>query len=321
MTTAPLRIIFMGTPDFAAANLSALLAGPDQVVAVVSQPDRAKGRGKKVSPPPTKVLAEAAAIPILQPEKIKTEEFRNGLLSYQPDLIVVAAYGRILPQSLLELAPMGCINVHGSLLPGYRGAAPIQWAIIKGETEVGVTIIQMDQGMDTGDMLLKAKIAAEPQETAGSLMGKLATLGGKTLLQAIKGLKEGTITPVPQNGSQATMAPMLKKDDGLIDWSKSAKEIECLIRGLDPWPSAFCFLLENRLRLFSPEVVFVESIVQHGTVLQADRRGMLVACGRNALQIHELQPEGKKRMTVESFCCGHSINPGTVLSRNAVQPL
>jgi methionyl-tRNA formyltransferase len=315
MTTAPLRIIFMGTPDFAAANLQALLTGPDQVVAVVSQPDRAQGRGKKVSPPPTKVLAEAASIPVLQPEKIRTEEFRNGLLSYQPDLIVVAAYGRILPQSLLELAPMGCINVHGSLLPGYRGAAPIQWAIIKGETEAGVTIIQMNQGMDTGDMLLKAKITVDPKETAGSLMVKLATLGGHTLLQAIKGLKEGSITPVPQDDSQATMAPMLKKDDGLVDWTRSADEIECLIRGLDPWPSAFCFLGQYRLRLFSPEVVFMESNAQPGTVLHADRRGMLIACGRYALQIHEIQPEGKKRMTVESFCCGHPIAPGTVISR------
>jgi methionyl-tRNA formyltransferase len=321
MTVAPLRIIFMGTPDFAAANLSALLAGPDQVVAVVSQPDRAKGRGKKVSPSPTKVLAEEAGIPVLQPEKIKTEEFRNGLLSYQPDLIVVAAYGRILPPSLLELAPMGCINVHGSLLPKYRGAAPIQWAIIKGETEVGVTIIQMDQGMDTGNILLKAKITADPEETAGSLTVKLATLGGHTLLQAIKGLKEDSITPIPQDHSLATMAPMLKKDDGLIDWSRSAKEIECLVRGLDPWPSAFCFLLEQRLRLFSPEVVYLESIAQPGTVMHADRRGMLIACGRNALQIHELQPEGKKRMRVESFCCGHPIPPGTDFGRYTVQPL
>ncbi len=321
MTVAPLRIIFMGTPDFAAANLSALMAGPDQVVAVVSQPDRAKGRGKKISPPPTKVLAEASGIPVLQPAKIKTEEFRNGLLSYQPDLIVVAAYGRILPPSLLELAPMGCINVHGSLLPRYRGAAPIQWALIKGETEVGVTIIQMDQGMDTGDMLLKAKIAVDPEETAGSLMVKLASLGGHTLLQAIKGLKEGIITPVPQDHSQATIAPMLKKDDGFIDWSRSAKEIECLIRGLDPWPSAFCFLEHQRLRLFTPEVVYMESTAQPGTVLHADRRGMLIACGRNALQIHELQPEGKKRMTVESFCCGHPIPPGTDFGRYTVQPL
>lgn len=318
-TTAPLRIIFMGTPDFAAANLAALLAGPDTVVAVVSQPDRAKGRGKKVSPPPTKVLAEEAGIPILQPVKIKTEEFRNGLLSYQPDLIVVAAYGRILPQSLLELAPMGCINVHGSLLPHYRGAAPIQWAVINGETETGVTIIQMDQGMDTGDMLLKASIPIDPKETAGGLMEKLATLGGKILLQAIKGLKEGAITPVPQDHSQATMARVLQKEDGHIDWRLSAKEIECLIRGLDPWPSAFSFLQGHRLRLFSPEVVYLESAAQPGTILQADRRGMLIACGRNALQIQELQPEGKKRMTAESFCCGNPIAPGTIFDQDVVK--
>lgn len=315
MTTEPLRIIFMGTPEFAAANLRALLTGPDQVVAVVSQPDRAKGRGKKVSPTPTKMVAEAAGIPVLQPEKIKTEEFRNGLQSYQPDLIVVAAYGRILPPSLLELAPMGCINVHGSLLPGYRGAAPIQWAIIRGESEAGVTIIQMNEGMDTGDMLLKAKIPVDPQETAGSLMEKLATLGGQTLLKAVKGLKNGAIVPIPQDHSQATMAPMLHKDDGLIDWTKSAKEIECLIRGLDPWPSAFCFVDQHRLRLFSPEVVYRENDSPPGTVLQADRRGILIACGRNALLVHELQPEGKKRMTAESFCCGHSLDLGIVLSR------
>lgn len=315
MTTEPLRIIFMGTPGFAAANLQALVDGPDEVVAVVSQPDRAKGRGKKVSPTPVKVLAEAIGVPVLQPVKIKTEEYRNGLLSYQPDLIVVAAYGRILPPSLLELAPMGCINVHGSLLPRYRGAAPVQWAIIRGETEVGVTIIQMDQGMDTGDMLLKAKIQADPEETAGSLMEKLARLGGQTLLKAIKGLKEGSISPVPQDHSQATLAPMLEKDDGLIDWNKEASEIACLIRGLDPWPSAFCFLNSCRLQLFRPEVVYQASTTQPGTVLRVDRQGMFVACGRHVVLIKELQPEGKKRMTVEAFLCGHAIPPGTLLGR------
>ncbi len=315
MTTEPLRIIFMGTPDFAAANLQALVDGPDEVVAVVSQPDRAKGRGKKISPTPTKVLAEAVGIPVLQPVKIKTEEYRNGLLSYQPDLIVVAAYGRILPPPLLELAPMGCINVHGSLLPRYRGAAPVQWAIIRGETEVGVTIIQMDQGMDTGDMLLKAKIQAEPEETAGSLMAKLARLGGQTLLKAIKGLKEGSISPVPQDHGQATLAPMLEKDNGLIDWNRDALEISCLIRGLDPWPSAFCFLNSCRLQLFRPEVVYQASTTQPGTVLRVDRQGMFVACGQHVLLIKELQPEGKKRMTVEAFLCGHAIPPGTLLGR------
>ncbi len=313
MVKRPLRIIFMGTPDFAAATLKALIEGPDEVVAVVTQPDRAKGRGKKLTPPPTKLLAEAAGIPVLQPTKIKTENFRNGLLSYQPDLIVVTAYGRILPKALLELPPLGCINVHGSLLPKYRGAAPIQWAVINGERETGVTIIQMNEGMDTGEMLLSSKIATSPDETAGSLFDKLAVLGSATLLKAIQGLQEGTIIPVPQDHSLATVAPMLKKDDGLIDWQKDAREIECHIRGLDPWPSAFCFLSGKRLRLFRPEVLHQDSDRQPGTVLQADKRGIAVACGRNTLLAKEIQPEGKKRMDVESFLCGHPITTGTLL--------
>ncbi len=313
MSAQPLRIIFMGTPDFAAATLQALIDGPDEVVAVVTQPDRAKGRGKKLTPPPVKLLAEGADIPVLQPTKIKTEEFRNGLLTYRPNLFVVCAYGRILPKSLLELAPLGCINVHGSLLPFYRGAAPIQWAIIKGEQDTGVTIIQMNAGMDTGDILLKAAMKIEPGETAGSLFAKLAELGSVTLLKAIKGLKEGTLIPVPQDNSLATLAPMLKKDDGLIDWQKDAKEIECLIRGLDPWPTAFCFLDGGRLRLFNPEVVYRESDAPPGTVLQADKRGILIACGNNCLLIKEIQPQGKKRMPAESFLCGHPIAAGTLL--------
>jgi methionyl-tRNA formyltransferase len=314
MSKQPLRIIFMGTPDFAAATLKALIDGPDNVVAVVTQPDRAKGRGKKLTPPPTKVLAEAFDIPVLQPTKIKTEEFRNGLLTYQPDLIVVAAYGRILPKSLLELAPLGSINVHGSLLPRYRGAAPVQWSVINGEKETGVTIIQMDEGMDSGDILLKATLTTEADETAGSLFAKLAVLGSALLLKAINGLQEGSIIPVAQDHDLATVAPMLKKDDGLIDWQKDAGEIECLIRGLDPWPTAFSFLDSRRIRLFSPEVLYKESDARPGTVLQADKRGILVACGKNTLLIQEIQPAGKKRMTVESFLCGHSIEAGNLLA-------
>ena len=314
MSTQPLRIIFMGTPDFAAATLQALIDGPDEVVAVVTQPDRAKGRGKKLTPPPTKIIAEKAGIPVLQPTKIKTEEFKNGLLTYQPDLFVVAAYGRILPPSILDLAPMGCINVHGSLLPKYRGAAPIQWAVINRDKEVGVTIIQMDQGMDTGDILLKSSIITEPDETAGSLFTKLAQLGSTTLLKAVKGLKEGTVIPIPQDHSQATHAPMFKKDDGCIDWHKDAEQLEGLIRGLDPWPTAFCFLNGKRLRLFSPEVVYKDSDFDPGVVIQADKRGILVSCETNCLQIREIQPEGKKRMPVDAFLCGCSIPPGTQLT-------
>ena len=315
MSKPPLRIIFMGTPDFGLPSLQALVDGPDDVVAVVTQPDRRKGRGKKLTPPPVKLLAEALDIPVLQPTKIRTEEFRNGLLSYQPDLIVVTAYGRILPPSLLDLTPMGCINVHGSLLPLHRGAAPIQWSVIKGDKEVGVTIIRMDQGMDTGDMLLQTSITSAPEETAGTLFDKMAQLGSETLLRAIKGLKDGTIAAAQQDHDQATEAPMLKKSDGLIDWSKSGEDLECLIRGLDPWPSAFCIYKGKRLRLFRPEVVYKESDAQPGILLQADKRGLLVACGENSLLIKEGQPEGKKRMTVEAFLCGCSLERGALLTQ------
>jgi methionyl-tRNA formyltransferase len=313
MSDQRLRIVFMGTPDFAAPILRSLLQGPDQVVAVVSQPDRAKGRGKKVSPTPTKLVAEASGLPVLQPEKIRTEEFRNGLLSYAPDLIVVAAYGRILPKSLLQLAPLGCINVHGSLLPAYRGAAPVQWALICGEDEVGVTIMQMNEGMDTGDMLLQAKMTPDVEETAGSLMPKLAELGGAALLRTIAGLKDGSIVALPQDHAQATMAPLLTKEDGCIDWSKSAEELHCLVRGLDPWPSAYTFADGIRLRLFAPEVVFQASDAAPGTVLRADGRGLLVACGKHCLNLREVQPEGKKRMSVASFSCGNPLPTGTLL--------
>lgn len=314
MSKQPLRIIFMGTPDFATLNLKALIDGPDDVVAVVTQPDRPKGRGKQLTPPPVKLFAESADIPVLQPAKIRTEEFLNGLLSYQPDLIVVTAYGRILPPPLLELAPMGCINVHGSLLPLHRGAAPIQWSVIKGDKKVGVTVIRMDEGMDTGDILLQESIQAAPDETAGTLFEKLAHLGSNTLLKAIKGLKEGTIVGSPQNHSQATEAPMLKKTDGLIDWSKNARELESLIRGLDPWPNAFCFLDTRRLRLFKPEVVYKWNAAQPGSLLRADKRGLVIACGKDTLLVKEIQPEGKKRMTVEAFLCGCSLDPGILLS-------
>jgi len=314
MSKQQLRIIFMGTPDFGASSLKALIDGPDNIVAVITQPDRPKGRGKKLTPPPVKILAETAGIPVLQPATIRTEEFRNGLLSYQPDLVVVTAYGKILPPSLLELAPMGCINVHGSLLPQHRGAAPIQWAVIKGDSEVGVTVIRMDEGMDTGDILLKSSITTTPDETSGTLFIKLAQLGSETLLRAIQGLKDGTIAVTPQDHSQATEAPMLKKTDGSIDWSKSAGELESLIRGLDPWPSAFCFLGTKRLRLFSPEIVYKANDAQPGSLLRSDKRGLLVACGKDTLLIKEVQPEGKKRMPVEAFLCGCSLKPGALLT-------
>ncbi|CAG35476.1 methionyl-tRNA formyltransferase [Desulfotalea psychrophila] len=308
-----LRIIFMGTPDFASSNLRALLAGPDQVVAVVTQPDRPKGRGKKLTSPPVKVIAEEAGLPVLQPTKVRTDEFLEALAAYAPDLIVVTAYGRILPKPILDLAPLGCINVHGSLLPKYRGAAPIQWAVIQGDDEVGVTTMQMDEGMDTGDILLRKIIIPSPDETAGTLFDKLAELGTSALLETIEGLKKGTIRAEAQDHAQATEAPMLSKNDGLIDWSRTATELESLIRGMDPWPSAFCFLEGKRLRLFMPEVSYQKTDAQPGAVLRAGRDGLLIATGKNCLLVKEIQPEGKKRMTVEAFLCGAKIGAETVL--------
>ncbi len=310
METKNYRIIFMGTPDFAVPTLEALIESRDEVVAVVTQPDRQKGRGKKLSPPPVKVTAEQAGIPVLQPIKIKTEEFRKILAAFKPDVMVVAAYGRILPLSLLELAPLGCINVHGSLLPRHRGAAPIQWAVIEGDREAGVTIMQMDVGMDTGNILLPAKISIDDQETAGSLFTKLARLGGDTLIKAIDLLRQDRLVPQSQDINLATKAPMLKKEDGLLNWSKSAKKLQCLIRGLDPWPSSYSFLNNKRYRFFSPEVVFKDSDQEPGTLIAANREGLLFATGKHSLLIKEIQPEGKKRMEVESFLRGQPLEAG-----------
>ena len=314
MTDSPLRIIFMGTPDFAAVALEALLSGPDKIVAVVTQPDRPKGRGKKLSPPPVKVLAEQHDIPVMQPLKIKTEAFQKELEAFNPDVMVVAAYGRILPKNLLELAPHGCINIHGSLLPAHRGAAPIQWAVINGDREAGITIMQMDEGMDTGDMLFKKAIPIEPDDTAGSLFNKLAGMGGVTILEALQLLKRGELKAEPQDHARATHAPMLKKEDGLINWQKSAEEITNLIRGTDPWPSAYCFVDNKRLRLFSAQPFLQDSDAAPGTVIQIDKRGLLISTGHNCLLVKEIQPEGKKRMSVESFICGSTIPAGTILT-------
>ncbi|PID72720.1 MAG: methionyl-tRNA formyltransferase [Desulfobulbus propionicus] len=310
----PLNIIFMGTPDFAVPSLKALLDGPDNVVAVVCQPDRKKGRGRKLLSPPVKVAAVEAGLPVLQPEKVKTGEFLDQLASFAPDLIVVVAYGKILPESILELPPMGAINVHGSLLPKYRGAAPIQWAVINGEEESGVTIMQMDKGMDTGDILYPVAISVEEQDTAGSLFDKLAALGGTALTEAVEKLKKGELQPVPQEDSLATHAPMLTKEQGHIDWSKPAAEIHCLIRGLDPWPSAYSFLADKRFRFFAPQLITRAVTEPPGTVCRADNQGLLIATGEQYILIGEIQPEGKKRMSVQACLNGMTIEPGATFT-------
>lgn len=312
--TAPLRLIFMGTPDFAVPSLQALLDGPDQVVAVVCQPDRGRGRGKILSPPPVKILAEQHGLPVLQPESVKTAPFLEQIRQLAPDLLVVVAYGKILPDALLRLPPLGAINVHGSLLPKYRGAAPIQWAVINGERQTGITIMQLDAGMDTGPILLSVPVAIGPQETAGALFDRLALLGGETLALALDTLKKGQLVPVPQEHALATAAPMLTKEQGHLDWNLPAQRLHCLIRGLDPWPSAFSFFEGKRYRFFNPEIVLMRSSEPPGTICRADSQGLLIATGADCLLIRAIQPEGKKRMEVADCLRGGRITPGGLLT-------
>ena len=308
--TVPLRIVFMGTPHFAQPSLQALINGPDNVVAVVCRADAPQGRGQKCCPPPVKTLAEETGIPVLQPESIRTEEFFEQLQAFQPDLAVVIAYGKILPSRLLRLPRLGTINVHGSLLPKYRGAAPIQRALINGEKETGVTIMQMDEGVDTGDILLPACLAISTDDTSGSLAEKLARLGSETLLEAIARLKEGGLQGIKQDEAQATYAPLLDKEEGHLDWNKPAAELHCLIRGFDPWPSAYGFIDNRRFRFFQPKVVPGEVKEAPGTLCRADRFGVLVATGKDYLLIREIQPEGKKRMCVQACICGMKLPIG-----------
>lgn len=311
---AALRIVFMGTPDFAVPSLQTLLAGPHRVIAAVCQPDRQRGRGKLVHPPPVKVLAEAHGIPVLQPESIRKETFFKQMRDIAPDLLVVVAYGKILPQALLRLPPLGAVNVHGSLLPKYRGAAPIQWAVSNGETETGITVMQMDEGMDTGDILLAAPTPIGPRETAGELFERLALLGGSTLAEALGKLQEGRLPATPQDPALASAAPMLTKEQGHLDWSLPAQRLHCLIRGFDPWPSAYGFIAGKRHRFFKPEGTAIQTPEPPGTICRADNQGVLIATGTECLLLQEIQPEGKKRMPAATYLRGARIAPGTRIS-------
>jgi len=308
------RIIFMGTPEFAVPALQALLDQRKNVVAVVTQPDRPKGRGRKLGPPPVKELAISAGLPVLQPVKVRTELVER-LRPFKPDLIIVAAYGRILPANVLELPSLGCLNIHGSLLPKYRGAAPIQWAVLNGEAETGITIMQMDPGLDTGDILLPGKLPIAPDDTAASLFPKMAELGGRLLIEALDRLRAGNLPPQKQNDSLATLAPPLRKEDALLDWHSSAFTLSCRIRGLDPWPLAHTTLNGKRLRPFRPEVIEQDNDAAPGTIIKADKDGLLVACSKDSLLIREVQMDGSKRMPVASFIQGHPINPGQILGQ------
>lgn len=309
-TNTPRRLLFMGTPSFAVPSLTALLARGEQVVAVVCQPDKPKGRGRKPAPPPVKETALAAGLTVLQPERIRTPEFLEQIRSLVPDLIVVTAYGRILPGELLRLPPFGAINVHGSLLPRYRGAAPIQWAVLNGDRETGITIMQIDEGMDTGDILLSATLAIEAQDTAGTLAEKMAALGGTLLGEALDALRAGNLPPRRQEEELATLAPPLRKEQGIIDWQRPAREISCQIRGLDPWPMAHTTLQGKWLRLFNPRVIPGPVREAPGTLCRADRNSLVIATGEDALLIGEVQLEGGRRMEVDAFLRGRPLTPG-----------
>lgn len=300
----------MGTPEFAVPSLQALLDSNENVVAVVTQPDRPKGRGRKLTPPPVKVLAEAHNIPVLQPKKIKTDEFLDTIREYEPDLIIVTAYGRILPGPLLHLPPLGTINVHGSLLPKYRGAAPIQRAILNGDRETGITIMQMDEGMDTGDILLPGSLAIEPDDTSVTLAEKMSALGGKLLKEALALLRKDQLPPIKQDDALATEAPLLCKHEAKIDWTEPAEKISCLIRGLEPWPLAFTTHEDKWLRLFRPQVIQGAPDEAPGTLCRIDKDGLVIAAGRDYLLVSEVQCEGSKRMPVDAFLRGRPLEVG-----------
>ena len=315
----PLRIVFMGTPEFAVPSLQALLdADPHtvgRVVGVVTQPDRPKGRGQHLAPPPIKVLAQQAGLPILQPAKMKDPDFLDALRAWSPDVIAVTAFGRILPPVILDLPPMGCINVHGSLLPKYRGAAPIQWAIINGETETGITTMLMDPGLDTGPMLLRETVPIHPTDTAGDLSARLAPLGGRLLVETLVGLTNRTLRPTPQDAAHATLAPLLKKEDEILNWAGEAVALANRIRGLTPQPGASAYYGEERWRIWRAKAEpDMHTDAQPGTILEVTADAIRVAAGKGSLLLQEIQPASGKRLSVKQYLAGHHVAVGSRLT-------
>jgi len=312
LNTSPWRIVFFGTPSFAIPTFQDLLKGPDQVVGVVTQPDREKGRGRKVVISPIKELALRHGLIPLQPERAKAEAFQEALRNLQPDLMVVVAYGQILPRSVLDIPRNGAINVHASLLPKYRGAAPIAWAILNGEKVTGVTTMVMDEGMDTGDILLQAETSIGNGETCEALHDRLASLGARLLSETLEKTKAGTIRSIPQDHSKATFAPPLKKEDGQIDWKKEAEEIDRQVRALNPWPGAFTKLGGLLLKVYKGEVREKAPTGKAGTVVWVGSDFIEVEAGKGSYLLKEVQLEGRRRMLIREFLSGHSIPVGTV---------
>jgi methionyl-tRNA formyltransferase len=305
------RIVFMGTPGFACPALEALLTGPDSVVGVVCQPDRPRGRGLALAAPAVKQLALRHDLPVLQPERLRDAAAIDAIRTLAPDLIVVVAYGRILPRTLLDLPPQGCINVHASLLPRHRGAAPIQWAILAGDDETGVTIMAMNEEMDAGDILLVRETPIRPDDTAGTLGERLSRLGAEALIAGIDALKSGSVRPVVQPAAGVTFAPRIEREQGRVDWRRPAFELERLVRAFAPAPTAFTTVGGRTLKIFHARSETADSGVVPGTVVRADRDGIVVATASGTLALLDVQLEGRKRLLVGPFLAGHAIAPGT----------
>ena len=311
-----MKIVFMGTPDFAVPVLDALEKHNEDIILVVTQPDRPRGRKKTPEPSPVKKWALERGIEVFQPEKIRKPEAVDFMKGKTCDAIVVAAFGQILPKEILEIPKYGCINVHASLLPRYRGAAPIQYAVINGDKSTGVTIMQMGPGLDDGDILSQEEIPICDDDTGGSMFEKLSVLGGDLLVRTLDGIEAGTVKPRPQDPDKATHVGMIKKEDGNIDFGKRSREIVNLIRGMDPWPSAFTFYKGKMIKIWKAEELGFDSRdYEPGTVFVPDKNTLLVSTGDGAIKVLELQEEGSKRMAASSFLAGHEIDPGDMFER------
>lgn len=311
-----MRIVFMGTPEFAVPSLKALVGAGHEICGVFTQPDKPKNRGMKLQATPVKEYAMSIGLPVFQPAKVRDGEALGILQALNPDLIAVAAYGKILPVDILALPRLGCVNVHSSLLPKYRGAAPINWAILNGEDETGVTIMYMAEGMDTGDILTQAKTPIGLNENAAQLFVRLADIGAGLLVETVAALEAGKVSPVPQDSARASYAPMLSKEQSPLDWTRSARQLHDHVRGLYPWPSALMVLDGIRCKVLQTALAGESGGKTPGTVLQADKKGLRVACGDGqALDILELQPNGKKAMSSPAFLLGHPVSLGTILTK------
>ncbi len=312
--TPSYRIVFMGTPGFAVPALKSLCQSRHRVLQVVTQPDRPRGRGKTVVFPPVKSAALELGVPVIQPQSVRGADFADAMTALEPDLLVVAAYGHVLPRRILEIPKMGAVNIHASLLPGYRGPAPIQWAVINREIETGITLMLMDKGLDTGDILSSASIPILSDDTSGSLHDRLALLGADLLIQTLSYYEVHLKNAVPQAPEQASYAPLLKKEDGHLDWRQPANVLEARIRGLTPWPGAYCFYHGKRIKIYRASQKPVTTREPPGTVMKGFSNELTIATGSHALVIQELQGDSGKRLDVQDFLRGHPILPGAVLS-------